>query len=148
VAEQQIRTNHSKKNMNPNSLVVPTLMLSAICFWLGHLWGKRAALLWWRILAVALGSAMAIPGLLFVLYYFHMFDKSIWFYDFRALPFSELSAAGLGLLAGILQSWQGSRTISEKLPIPAIFLFVLLIPFIKPIVAPIDVESARKANSS
>jgi hypothetical protein len=81
---------------------------------------------------------LALPGLLMVFYYFHLFDNAEWFYEFRAMPYSELSASGLGFVAGILHSNDTRDSFSRKLSAPVVLLFVLMIPFIKPIISSVD----------
>ena len=67
--------------MNP--FIWPTLILGALCFWLGmqahqRLSGKRALL--WAVSIVA-----AVPGVLFAAYYIKVLGEPLWLYRFRAI---------------------------------------------------------------
>lgn len=119
-------------------MAIPTILGSLAMFGLGRFAGRsaRTGKFWFLVL----GTASAIPGLLFVLYYLHLFDNAVWFYSFRALPYSELSACGLGFIAGILHSWIQPHTLGERVICPSVLLLFVLIPFIKPILSPIDVD--------
>ena len=126
--------------MNINPLIVPTFLLAAALFWLGvRLWPRIHSLAG-RISAVAVASLLAVPGLLFVIYYFHLFDSAAWFYRFRAAQYTELTAGALGLLAGLLFAALRSRPILKYL-FSAGFALVLLIPYVKPIIRPLDFNS-------
>src|SRR5262249_16479292 len=60
------------------------------------------------------------------------------FYNFRILPFTEIMGSGLGLILGILYSWFQPEALGGKLTAPAALLALVSVPFIKPILAPID----------
>jgi Peptidase C39 family len=126
--------------MQFNPMAVPTVLGSLALFWLGRFVGGQVVSRTGRLWAALVGSALAIPGLLFVFYYLHIFDNAVWFYSFRALPYSELSACGLGFVAGILNSWFQPQTLGEKSLCPGVLLLFTLIPFIKPVLTPIDID--------
>jgi hypothetical protein len=70
-------------------------------------WGRLERLAQNRALrriffVVAAGAA--IPGILFVLYYSHLFDNAAWFYNLRAIRYTELLASCMVLLAGFVYS--------------------------------------------
>jgi hypothetical protein len=123
--------------MNP--LFWPTLVLGALCFWLGMQAHRRLpgihALLW------AASITAALPGILFAAYYIKVLGEPLWLYRFRAIPGSELSAAGLGLLGGMLQasrpSWHRLKRATSALGIPMLFAFVLSAPHLKPVFRPL-----------
>jgi len=77
-----------------------TLALAAGLFGLGGVVERRLVSRPGRIGALLIGGIAAAPGLLFVLYYTHLFDSARWFYEFRSLRASELAACGLGFIAG------------------------------------------------
>jgi hypothetical protein len=81
---------------------------------------------------------LAIPGVLYVLYYTHLFDNAAWFYNFRALRFTELLASGMGFLAGFLYSAIEPEAFGEELAIPEGLFVLLFIPFMKPVSTPLD----------
>jgi hypothetical protein len=124
--------------MNVNMLFIPVLFLAAAFFWLGTFWSRSAVQLTHRMIIFFAGLLLAIPALLFDFYYLHLFDNAQWFYVYRAWPYTELSASGLGLIAGVLYARQEPKTSSEKCTIPVILFLFLMPPFIKPILGPID----------
>jgi len=83
---------------------------------------------------------LAIPCVLFVLYYVHVLDNAAWFYNLRAVPQSELAASGVGLLAGCLCARLEPQTTGEKLVILVAVGALLLVPYVKPILDPVDLE--------
>jgi hypothetical protein len=137
--------------MHPNFLFLPTF-LGALLFFLA---GMKIAssprpaihLLVWFIVA----AMMAVPALLFVVYYGHILDRAAWFYSFRAAPFSELTASGLGLGAGLLVGIERrspvKRGVGRRLFVPGVGLLcgaVLFVPYLKPFLAPIRVPLQDK----
>lgn len=131
-----------------NLMFVPTLLLALALFAVGRHLALRAAdgrvaLLW-----LAAGIVASVPGTLFAVYYAHLLDQTGWFYTFRALPFTELAAAGLGLLAGTTAGLLGrsERIRSSRLFTwigPCLLLFFLVlalaVPYAKPFIAPLKV---------
>lgn len=89
-----------------------------------------------------LGSVLALPGLLMATYYLHLFDDAQWFYEFRALPYSELTAGGAGLLAGFLyrrsSRWRVPLRTIGMAAFPCALALGLLVPYLKPIILPVD----------
>jgi hypothetical protein len=126
--------------MQFNPIAFPTILGSLVMFWLGCLACGRVTSRSGKLWAALAGIALAIPGLLFVFYYLHIFDSAAWFYSFRAVPYSELSACGLGFIAGILNSWLQPQTLGEKSLCLGVLLLFTVIPFIKPVLSPIDVD--------
>jgi len=120
--------------MNP--LFFPVVALAALLFVVGYRTGMRPA----GANALVHGAAVlcALPALLFAAYYLHLFDDAVWFYRFRSLPWSELSASGAGALAGLLYSWGMRKRLGLRVVIPALLLLGLFVPYVKPLVAPLD----------
>ncbi len=83
--------------MNP--LFVPTLLLALALFVVGKTISQHTNSLWFVIGCLLAG----VPGIAFAAYYTGVFGEEKWFYVFRSLAFTELAAAGVGLLAGWLQ---------------------------------------------
>ena len=85
---------------------------------------------------VAIGSLLlCLPGAWFALYYLHWLPEPPLLYQLRSLPFSEGFLAAFGIAAGV---W---RSLLPKLlkPLPtAGAVFLLVIPFLKPVFRPID----------
>lgn len=94
-----------------NPLLIPTLLVALLACWggvkLAHRPLSRLAL----IGLVAAGVLLALPAFLFVIYYLHVLDGAAWFYQLRAARFSELSAAGAGVITGIACGKIGSLLI-------------------------------------
>jgi hypothetical protein len=121
-------------------MVFLTLTLAAVLFGLGGLAERRLVSRAKRICALSVGFILAVPGLLFVLYYTHFFDGAAWFYEFRAMRASELAACGLGFVAGFVHSSFEPGSLGERLAVPTILLALLLIPYSKPLLAPLGMS--------
>ncbi|WP_367872293.1 cysteine peptidase family C39 domain-containing protein [Luteolibacter sp. Populi] len=88
-----------------------------------------------RLMAGIAALLLCLPGLWFALYYLHWLPEPPLLYQLRALPFSEGFLAAFGIAAGL---W---RSLLPKLlkPFPtAAGVFLLTIPFLKPVVRPLD----------
>lgn len=124
--------------MNP--LFFPVVALAAALWLVGYKAGTRpgtSGVGWPLYLAAAV---CAVPGILFAVYYLHVFDDAVWFYRFRSWPLSQLSASGAGLLAGLLQAWTARKGIRSRTLMPALLLAGLLVPYMKPGLAPLDLS--------
>jgi len=108
--------------------LIPALAIAAALFWLG----ARRPVPWWVTVP------LAAPGVLYALYYTHLFDDAIWYCEWRTLPLTELLAGGVGLLAGRLHAWYDPQSLGEKLAAPLLAAALVLVPFIKPLLAPLD----------
>jgi hypothetical protein len=82
----------------------------------------------------------ALPGAVFVAYYFKVLGEPIWLYEFRSLPGSELAAAGAGFLAGCLHGRFSTsarfRTIVGNRLFAILLFFGLIGPYVKPLLLP------------
>jgi hypothetical protein len=96
------------------SVVLLDVFGAAVLFFLGSILGKRAVARFGRGGLLLAGLLLAAPGLLFVLYYTHLFDRAAWFYCFRVLAFTEFLPSGIGFLAGVLHSWFEPDTFGQK----------------------------------
>jgi len=126
--------------MRLNPTAVPVFALAVVSFLLGSSLEKKTASPAGRIRLFAVSILLALPGFLCALYYTHGFDNASWFYSFRTLPYSELVIAGSGLFAGVLNSWFGPETSGERAAIPAALAVLVAIPFVKPLLDPIDLD--------
>lgn len=119
----------------------PTLALGVLCFWLGHRLQSRAQSFQIRAIEWTFAICAAMPGIMFATYYTKLLGEPLWLYRFRALPGSELAAAGLGLLAGMIQAFRTTSPTLKKLTsvigVPLIFTFVLCTPYLKPMLRPL-----------
>ena len=122
--------------MNP--LFFPVVALAALFCYAGNKAGPRIATARGRLLWGAAAAICAVPAVLFATYYLHWFDDAAWFYRFRSLPWTELSAAGAGLLAGLLYAWLAVIGRSWRIAVPALLLAGLFVPYMKAVVAPLD----------
>jgi hypothetical protein len=82
-----------------NLLFIPTLLLTAL-FFIAAL--KACRLGKSRELGLV-GLMAGIPAILFAAHYSKILGEAKWFYSFRSWPFTELSAAGVGLSFGWLE---------------------------------------------
>lgn len=123
-----------------NLLFFPVVALAAVLFVLGYRLGARAgaAGVPWSIHGAAV--ACAVPGVLFATYYLHLFDDAVWFYELRSWPLTELTASGAGLLAGLLQASIARKGLRLRPLMPSLLAAGLFIPYMKPLVAPLDLD--------
>jgi len=119
--------------MNANPATVPTFLLGCGLFAAGESCYRR-----WPRLSLAVGVLLAVPCLLAVFYYLHLFDNVIWYYDIRIVPWIELTFSGIGFLGGVIHAWDDAETIVGSVAVPVVFGIILLIPFMKPILDPLD----------
>ena len=88
------------------------------------------------------GFVIATPGILLAIYYLKFMGEPIWFYQFRSVPFSEVSAGGAGFIAGLFHSKFAARERFRRIAGPWFFpislTLGLLVPCLKPIVRPPD----------
>src|SRR5688572_33422292 len=90
-----------------NFLLIPTLLIALVLFGVA-VWSTRRFANGFYLLLVV-GAVIAIPGILFSAYYLRIFGEPIWLYQFRSLPFAEITAGGAGFLAGLLHSRFGKN---------------------------------------
>ena len=130
--------------MNFNANVIPMLLFAIVLFWVGFSVAGRVVSVPGRAGLLIVATLLAVPGFLCVLYYTHWFDGATWFYNFRALPHSELTASGLALVFGILQRLSRPQTPGEKLIAPAALIVLLFVPFMKSALDPVDYRQLRR----
>lgn len=81
---------------------------------------------------------MALPGAIYVAYYFRVFDEPIWLYRLRSVPGSELLAALAGPLAAITAlALKKRRDVGLASSVMAFALF-LAVPYLKSWLWPLD----------
>jgi len=131
------------RSMHANPLVIPTVVGAAALFWSGYTLEQRADSTARKVALWAFSLIFAIPGMLFVLYYVHLFDSAAWFYNLRILAGVEVASCGLGLVAGVTQRWWGPESFGERAIVPTVFLMLVLIPFVKPMLDPLDVRQLQ-----
>lgn len=117
-----------------NPLIMPVLLGAALLYLLG----RRLT----HPLAWGVAVLLAVPALVLAGYYVLPRMELGWFYAFRAAPYSELTAAGFGLLAGMLHPAimrspaRLGRYLVAGLYLPAC-LAILAIPYLKPVLMPV-----------
>src|SRR4051812_43098792 len=121
--------------MNINPTLGPTFMLSAIWFSIGFAAQKRIPRASWWV-----GAALAIPCFLAILYYVHLFDRSVWYYEARALRYADFAFAGIGFLGGVAYRWQLPETWLARIALPLCTTVVLFVPFMKPVLDPLSAK--------
>lgn len=124
-----------------NLLFFPVLALAALFFYAGYKLGTRGV--HWPAWVAAL--ACALPAVLMAAYYLHLYDDALWFYEFRSLPLAELSASAAGLPAGLIQAWVAKHAPRLRALVPGLLLVGLFVPYLKPVIAPLDVERLAAA---
>lgn len=129
--------------LHANPLFLPTVMSAAIFFWLGVTLERKMPSRALRVSLLLIAFVLAIPGLLFVLYYLHLFDSAAWFYNLRTARYTELLASGIGLLAGVVQAWWQPESIEKKAAAPCLLFVLVLIPFVKPLLDPLDLSQLK-----
>jgi len=122
-----------------NYMLIPTLFVALMLFAVGKWAGPRTKGFAFASLCI-MGFVMAVPGILFAIYYLKCLGEPIWFYQFRSMPFSELSAGISGFLAGLLHgklsAHERFRRIAGRRFFPGILVLGLLVPYLKPILRP------------
>ena len=131
--------------MNPNWLFIPTLLLATVVFIIGIYFGEyqlhHPKNVFNFLVLIVVSIIIAIPGILFTVYYLHFFDNASWFYQFRSLPWTELSASGLGLLGGVLYKLARHHHLVSRTFMPVILVMLLMwlmIPYVKPLFYSVD----------
>lgn len=124
--------------MNANPATVPTFLIACSWFAAGAHFYKR-----YPRAAMIAGALLAVPCGLAVFYYTHLLDNAVWYYEARTARGTELLFSGVGLLAGAVHCWNAAEGLMGRLAIPALFATILLIPFIKPILQPLDTVALK-----
>jgi hypothetical protein len=123
-----------------NYWLIPTLLIALMLFESGVLLTPRLKIREQVWFASGVGLLIAIPAIVFAAYYLKIFSEPLWLYRFRAVPGSELAAAGAGLLAGLLHGRYSSkpqfRRVAGRWFFPGVLFLGLLVPYAKPLVRP------------
>ncbi len=133
--------------MPMNWMVLPTLVATFIFYVAGvRAWRWSAESISRRAWVLVGAAFLATVGLLVPAYYLHGFDRWAWYFEFRARPGTEITAAGIGMAVGIVGA------LLERYRIKAItrpFLLALLAfgiaaPHLKPVFFPLSMEDAME----
>lgn len=106
------------------------VLLHVVAWKLAEKLGKKA-----KLAAGVISLLFCLPGAWFAFYYLHLLPEPPLLYQLRALPLSEGFLAIFGIAAGVWRSLL--PRILKPLPTAAT-VFVLVIPFLKPVLRPID----------
>lgn len=123
--------------MNVNWIVIPTLAGALLLFVFGQRSIQHCQTFKSKLICLLFFLVVGTPGFLFPLYYLHWFDNARWFYEFRSLPFSELTAIGSGLFAGALAEMTKDTKVVSRLFLIIILVLGIMIPHVKSIFAPV-----------
>jgi len=92
-------------------------------------------------LGVISAVVLAIPAVVYDLYYSKLLGESIWLYRVRVVPGSELLASLAGFLAGWAQVRMAPRLrlspLGKRFLVPVVFAFALALPHLKPLLRPL-----------
>ena len=129
--------------MSFNFAAIPTVALAGLLFAAGSLVERRVHSRSARMVLLLLGIAAAVPGVTILLDYTHLFGNAAWFYNFRTAPYTEISMCGLGWILGYSYSLIAPEGFGARAVWPAGLLVLVAVPFIKPVLDPIDLNSLR-----
>lgn len=124
--------------MNANPATVPTFLLACAWFTVGTFSYRK-----WPKASLAVGFLMALPCATALFYYTHLLDHVAWYFELRTIPWIELLFSGIGFLGGVVSGVVNAETRTGRLAVPAVFAGILLVPFIKPILEPLNVAALQ-----
>ncbi len=81
---------------------------------------------------------MALPGVCGAIYYLHVLDRAAWFFEMRSVTGSEWLPPGAGFFAGLFFGFLRKRRPVLALMIPVILIVGLVLPWVKPLIRPLD----------
>lgn len=124
--------------MYANPWLIPTLVLAYGLFGVGRWAVGKATSQPQGGGVLALGLLLAVPGTLIALYYFHLYDGWMPFFRFRALPGTELTAAGLGFVVGLLSRYTDRSRLFSLTGLLVLLTLGILLPYAKPLLLPAE----------
>jgi hypothetical protein len=127
--------------MNVNWLAIPTVLLALLLFYLGCFLFSRLRSRLVRSLFIVTALVLGLPALLMAACYLHFLDRAAWFYEWRSLPMSELSASLAGLFAGAVCAMIRRGTpLSRYIIILPVLILGIAGPHLKPVIAPLSAD--------
>jgi hypothetical protein len=121
------------------------LVINVVLFALLLLAGGKLSARFGRRLRVIIGIciiAVCLPAGLYSIYYLHLFDGWLWFFQLRSYELANYYPATLGLLAGwILPAMASGSARTVVVTIAAIFVTM---PFAKPLVSPLNPDELHE----
>lgn len=127
-------------NLNPNFFI--SILISIVLFIIGSILTKKILRKKNLNLILILSFLLTLPGISMILYYFHFYETPNWYINFRTFPSIEISISFIGLLFGLLSNN------NSKFFLICITIFLVLIPFIKPILRPLTIKDTTEWKES
>jgi hypothetical protein len=78
-----------------------------------------------------------------IFYYTHILDHAVWYFELRTVPWIELTFSGIGFLGGAIHQWNNAETRVGRLAVPVVFGLIVLVPFMKPILHPLNLAALQ-----
>lgn len=127
--------------MNINTWFYPTIIFAVMLYYLSlKLWQINTGRLF-RYIFIVVSIILFIPAFLYIFYYLHWMDDAVWYYQFRALPGTELLAAGAGVLSGVIGSVCKKYKLLSNSFILCLLILGIFIPYCKSALFPVDYSS-------
>ena len=124
--------------MHFNLLLIPTLILALVLFYLGEKYFAKQEGIKAKVLYLVASFLLGLPGLFYAFYYLHIFPEMKWYYEIRAWPYTELLACGAGLFVGSLAEVLKKVKLASRGFLISLLVIGVSIPHLKPIMAPLD----------
>ena len=129
--------------MNINPLLPQTCIVAILLFVFGWLVTPRLPKRMQRFF-ITLSLPAALPAFLFIYFYIFKSGEPLLYYRFRAIPYTEMCAAGIALpagqLFGIRYRADTYKIINFRVFYPIMVFVLVPVPFVKPAVMPLDYD--------
>ncbi len=126
--------------MPANMFGFGSVILSMAAF-SGAYWVLRQRGVRLRLIALAAFTLLAVPSILYAVYYLHILPEQAWFYTLRSYRGSELLLVFLGLSAGSFATFLPRLLLA----FPLFGLLLLgIVPYLKPLLSPLPSESLQE----
>ena len=119
-------------------MLIPTLLLALVLFWTGLKVSNACRNRVCSSSLYVIALLVSLPGIYYAIYYLHLFPDFAWYYELRALPYTELLASGIGFLPGILVGFKAEMKSGNRILLLITFTGLLTIPYLKPLLTPLD----------
>lgn len=122
-----------------NFLGIIAILSSILGFYVSHRYFKTKPVRL-RLMACAVFGALAIPSILFAVYYLHLLPERAWFYEFRSWQGSELLAVFLGSAGGVLAALLPRFILVIPL---GLTIITAAVPYLKMTLSPLDTAKMK-----
>ncbi len=131
-----------------NWLGVFAVVLGFLGYFLGLYWARKVRARVPSFLAVCVALVLAMPAIVYDLYYARVLGEPIWLYRIRTVPGSELLASFVGLFAGWIQGrmvphWHLSA-LGKQFLVPVLLGLAIALPHLKPLFRPLRSGTLRE----